>query len=250
MIKLEIDGMPTDDINQETKVLDVEGLPVRHIASQATNCQARIIVLGNAYGLMPYQRKVASLLSLRGFDTYWFPFSGQEDIRGSFSLRSGVEDLRGVYSYITSDRSPNSSGPTRILAHCAGSLIALEYLVSYPGNGVDRLAIYGLLADPSRRRSFAEPKLRECGVDNAISDKEWEYNPMQTLSGIDIPVLFCHGRDKINRKRATPQEIRQAQDVCTEANIAWFDKGYDSDIDKVFDYMPKYTTWLGSDYFE
>lgn len=223
----------------------VEHLTLRNTEPTAANVPRRgsVLILGNAYGVMPYQEPLAMALAKRGLDSWWFAFSGQSGAEGSFSRASAIQDVSVAINYIVQKQSNESLS---IIAHCAGGLMALEYLrsqsqVSLP---VKSLIIYGLLFNPSRRRSQAVPLFENSGVKTELTEDDWNYTPLQALPALTLPVLFCHAKDKINLARASEEEVDTAVEATPDAEVAWFDRGYDRDLTNLPEFVECYYAWL------
>lgn len=200
-----------------------------------------VLILGNAYGIMSYQIPLAENLSKKGIEPWWFAFSGQEGNTGVYSLETGIQDIRAAMEYLSLLKKDK---PLWVIAHCAGSLMALEYLKDNPNAEVEKLIVYGLLFKPNRRKKFALKKFGERGVNVALSIKEWDYNPLQAISRVQIPILFCHAKDKLNLFRTREDEMKDVFAVAQNAEIAWFDKGYDNDLDVLPTYVDCYYSFM------
>ena len=219
----------------------VDHLSMRQLTpSQPDEHRGDVLMLGNAYGIMDYQLPLAEALAERGFRTWWFPFSGQEDTPGNYSIPSGAKDVATAVAHLDSE----SDGPIFLVAHCAGSLMAIEYLKATPDSPIKKMAVYGLLFNPARRRSQAEPRLEKHGVRTALTDEMWNYNPLSALAKIQTPVLFCHATDPLNRARATDEEMERAVETAPQADISWFDGGYDNDQSVIPEYANRYCSWF------
>lgn len=219
--------------------LTLFGLPAEeHLKTQGT-----VLILGNAYGIMPYQTPLANALAEKGITPWWFAFSGQEGSTYAYSGESGLKDIATALKYLSLFRDDK---PLWVIAHCAGSLMALEYLKRNPCSPVDKLIVYGLLFNPNRRKSFALQKFKECGVKEAVLENEWDYNPLEAISGIQIPILFCHAKDKLNLFRARQDEMREVLAAAQDADITWLEKGYDNDINILPEYVDRYYSFLTS----
>jgi predicted alpha/beta hydrolase len=192
---------------------------------------------------MPYQEPLAHSLATTGLRPWWFAFSGQEGTAGSYSRNSGVDDITVAVDYLAAERPDD---PLFVISHCAGGLMALEYLRARHQNAarIEKLVIYGLLFNPARRRRHSLPQFKQRGVSIGLTDEDWAYNPLPVLASLDIPVLFCHAKDKINRRRATEQELAKAAEVTPKAEVVWFEKGYDRDLETLPEFVERYTAWL------
>lgn len=223
----------------------VEHLTLRNVKPEAENISQSggVLILGNAYGIMPYQEPLATALAERGLDSWWFAFSGQSGTEGSFSRASAVQDVSIAIDYIA-QKQPNES--LSIIAHCAGGLMALEYLRSRPQVSlpVKSLIIYGLLFNPSRRRPQAVPLFESSRVKTELTEDDWNYTPLQALPALTLPVLFCHAKDKINLARASEEEVDTAVEATPKAEVVWFDRGYDRDLTTLPEFVECYYAWL------
>ncbi len=219
----------------------VEHLTLWSFSPAKTSVAGAVLILGNAYGIMPYQVPLAKALADRGLEPWWFAFSGQEGTEGAFSLDSGVRDVTVIVGHLMTLRPGR---PLWVIAHCAGGLIALEYLKRNPDAPVQKLIIYGLLFHPARRREHALPKLKEYGVKLALTEDDWNYNPLPALASVRIPILFCHPKDRLNLSRATEEEMRLAVGTARQAEIVWFAQGYDANLEPLSDFVKCYYSWL------
>jgi hypothetical protein len=200
-----------------------------------------ILILGNAYGIMPYQEPLAREFANINFKPFWFAFSGQEETIGEYSFESGVNDIQIIINHI--DKS-YPDVPLYILAHCSGSLLALEYLYAYSKNPVKKLIIYGLMYNMNRRRAVAERKFKSAKVNYRLSENDWNYKPLNALSRVNIPILFCHAKDTANLGRGTEEEMSLALSYSHNADIIWFENGYDIDLSIIPLYMDKYVPYI------
>jgi alpha-beta hydrolase superfamily lysophospholipase len=202
-----------------------------------------ILILGNAYGVMPYQLPLASALADRGMEPWWFSFSGQPGTEGSFSTDSVLQDVSVALKYLATERAGQ---PISIIAHCMGGLIALEYLRTHQEDieQIRKMIIYGLLFDPARRWRHALPKLKKSGVNVGFTKAETNYSPLPALGAMDIPLLFCHAKDKLNLRRANADELALAVKTSPQAELVWFDRGYDRDLETLPDFVECYYSWL------
>ncbi len=201
-----------------------------------------VLVIGNAYGVLPYQTELARCLSLRGFRPWWWAFSGQNGTSGSFCLESGVRDIGLGLEVIRSESQRNTA--INVVTHCAGTMGITEFMCRKGCADVRRMIVYGLLFSPARRRSFAEPLMRRCGVNQTIEDYTWNYPWLEKLPQLDIPLLLCHARDSLNLQRATETEIQTAAAAAKNAELRWFEKGYDRETERVSAFADSYASWL------
>src|SRR5207244_618694 len=143
----------------------VEHLLLQSVEPETGNPAKResLLILGNAYGIMPYQVPLAEALAERGFEPSWFAFSGQEGTGGSLDAQSVLHDVSVALNHIRTKR-PNK--PLSVIAHCMGGLIALEYLGRHQEeqSRFRKAIVYGLLFNPARRWKRAVPKLKKSGV--------------------------------------------------------------------------------------
>lgn len=204
--------------------------------------KGNVMVMGNAYGIMPYQEPLAFQLEKIGYKPYWFAFRGQEGVPGYYSFETGTEDIQTVTDYL----KENNKLPLYVLAHCSGSLLTLEYMVKNPDNPFEKLIIYGLLYNMNRRRKIAERKFEESEVKYKLSEDDWNYKPLDALSKIQIPVLFCHAKDESNLGRGTEEEMEFALSHTKKSRIQWFDEGYDNNFDMIPHYIKYYKEFLES----
>jgi pimeloyl-ACP methyl ester carboxylesterase len=202
--------------------------------------KSNVIIVGNAYGIMPYVQPLAEELAKNGFAPFWFPFSGQEGKSGYYSFEQGTKDLGNV---ITAIREQNNL-PIHILAHCAGSLIILEYLLKNPQANIDKFIVYGLLYNMNKRRPIAERKLINTGVSFNLSEQDWQYNPSDAIREVNKEILFCHPKDKLNLERATIDEMNSVIALKNGNELKWFEEGYDSNINKIADFIDTYISYL------
>src|ERR1043166_1959421 len=143
----------------------VEHLTLRTIQTSNRSHVGRgsLIVLGNAYGIMPYQVPLAAALADRGFEPWGFAFSGQEGTGVSFDAQSVLHDVSVALNHIKSKKPDELLS---MIAHCMGGLIALEYLGRHQDKQrqIGKLIVYGLLFNPARRWEHALPRLKKRGV--------------------------------------------------------------------------------------
>jgi predicted alpha/beta hydrolase len=218
---------------------------IKHITifalQQKTKSNANVLLVGNAYGIMPYITPLANKLHAQGYNVFWFAFSGQENTNGSYSYKECTNDIRIISEWII-DNYPNL--PYNIISHCAGSLMTIEYLKNNPENKVKKLIIYGLLYAMDRRRTIAERKLKQCNVQYNLSEQDWGYRPLKTLSQINVPILFCHAKDKLNLDRASEEEMDLVMSHASNGRIKWFENGYDSDLNNIEQFINNYVAFL------
>lgn len=195
-----------------------------------------VLVVGNAYGVLPYQVRLASEFASQGYDVYWFPFSGQDGTAGTFGVAQGVEDLGVILSHL--DSALPATG-IHVVAHCAGSLITTEYLQGSGSSQIRSLSIYGILYAPWRRRRIAERRLRNAGVLFDLSHNDWYYPWKSRLSSLAVPTQLFHANDELNLDRANKIEIEEA---CVALNSAcvWFDRGYDTEYENIRSFRMAY----------
>lgn len=230
-------------IQNELKHLNLYMIPLKEDLKK----DGTVLILGNAYGIMPYQEPLAKALAEKNIEPWWFAFSGQEGNAGTYSGTTGLQNLNEALEYLSYYKGDR---PLWIIAHCAGSLIALEYLKNNPYTDIEKLIIYGLLFNPQRRREFAQKKFVECGVNASVTKADWNYNPLHAIASVQIPILFCHARDKLNLFRAKEEEMKEALVVAKNADIVWFEKGYDNDIEILSAYVDRYYSFLTSSMLE
>ena len=220
----------------------VKHLELLAIEGEGNEYKGNVLVIGNAYGIMPYQEPLAEEIEKAGYRPYWFAFRGQEGVPGYYSFATGVEDIKAVVDYLEG----NGNLPLHVLAHCSGSLLTLEYLVKNPGNPIKSLIIYGLLYKMSRRRKIAERKFELSEVNYKLSEEDWSYEPLDALSKVKIPIFFCHANDAANIGRGTEEEMEKALSATKKEKIQWFDEGYDDNFDMIPLYMKYYREFLDS----
>lgn len=206
-----------------------------------TENTSNVLLVGNAYGIMPYIAPLAHILSQKGFNPYWFAFSGQEGTNGHYSYKECTSDIRIISDWIN-EKHPNT--PFSIISHCAGSLMTLEYLKNNPDNKVKKLIIYGLLYAMDRRRPIAERKLKQCDVKYLLSETDWQYRPLDALSKTNIPLLFCHAKDSLNLDRASIEEMKLSVQSAPNASINWYENGYDDDLNNIDGFIGDYISFL------
>lgn len=209
---------------------------------EVSNPLTKTIIVGNAYGIMPYIKPLAIKLSENSIQPYWFAFSGQENIEGKYSHKQCVQDLCNVALYVNNTKKDNVD--INFLSHCAGSLMTLEYLKCNDSLNVKKIIIYGLLYAMHRRRNIAERKLKSCGIRYNLSEQDWMYNPLSAIKKCPSEILFCHAKDKLNFERATESEMELAVKQKQGNKIKWFEKGYDNEIALVDDYIDTYVSFL------
>ena len=228
---------------QMTDLMDSDANTLTYIRTlEVQGATRNIVLVGNAYGIMPYIPELANKFSRHNIKPYWFPFSGQEYRPGMYCIRQGVEDLAEVIQHI---RMQNSL-EINILCHCAGSLIALKYLSMYQDKEVDKVIVYGLLRNPNRRRNIAERKLKTQGVKYAIPNEEWNHNPIESLVNIEKNILFCHPEDQLNLDRATKEEMMELKAFKNNIKLRYFEKGYDEDCNSIDCFFETYLEYLHS----
>ena len=203
---------------------------------EVENPESATIIVGNAYGIMPYIKPLAQKLCNIKTKPYWFPFSGQECMDGAYSFAQGKQDLGNIVEYI----NYHNSLPINIIAHCAGSLITLEYLQKSNKPKINKMIIYGLLYQMSRRRQIAERKLINTGVKFNLSEEDWAYNPENAIKNLDFQILFCHSKDKLNIERATEQEMNKVKNLNSHNKLTWFENGYDEQVDNIDNFIDTY----------
>lgn len=208
---------------------------------ETINPKASIAIIGNAYGIMPYIIPLAEKFNEQGFKPYWFAFSGQENTSGLYSYKECTNDIKIVADWIG---DKNHDIPLYIVSHCAGSLMTLEYMKNNPDNSVNKLIIYGLLYAMDRRRPIAERKLKQCNVNYNLSEQDWQYRPITTLSKTNIPILFCHAKDSLNLDRASVEEMQLSVKSTPNARITWYDDGYDTDLKNIDIFLNNYISFL------
>ena len=202
---------------------------------------ANVLIIGNAYGVMPYIAPLATQLSESGYRPFWFAFSGQGGTPGEFCFESGVRDIEMILHWLSENHDDK---PIRIVSHCAGSLLAIEYLSKFHNSKVDKMIIYGLLFSMQRRRRIAERRLRQSGVKYNLSEADWAYSPLETLSALSIPILFTHASDELNIDRASVDEINSAVAATSDGRLIWHNMGYDNDLSLIREYIDEYVEFL------
>lgn len=201
----------------------------------------QVLVVGNAYGVLPYQLQLAQHLASRGFQVHWFPFSGQEGTSGHFGVAQGANDLDKIVSYIADS---NGDRELHAIAHCAGALLMTEYLSSR-NSPLMSLSIYGILYAPWRRRRIAERRLREKGVAFELSEGDWRYPWNDRLARITTPAQLVHSADSLNLDRASKAEVTNAC-ALLGCDCIWFDQGYDNEPDLIPSYCDVYEDFIGA----
>lgn len=231
----------------EVEEQEVQHLLLRTIRTQHSPKTAResVLILGNAYGVMNYQLPLATALAEQGFEPWWFAYSGQEGTPGAFDYDSVLRDLSIVVNHLSTNE-PDAS--LSVIAHCVSGLFALEEFAKRPDEQarIKSMIIYGLLFNPARRWRHALPKLKKSGVNIGFKKEDTNYDPLPALSEIHVPLLFCHAKDKLNLRRASEQELAMAVEAAPAAEISWFDKGYDRDLDELPLFVQRYCSWLRS----
>ncbi len=221
----------------------IKHLELLSIGGEENEYKGNILVIGNAYGIMPYQEPLAQEIEKVGYKPYWFAFRGQEGVPGYYSFETGVEDIKTAVDYL---QVHSGDLPLDVIGHCSGSLLTLEYLVKNPENPIKKLIIYGLLYSMNRRRKIAEKKFELSKVKYKLSEEDWNYKPLEALSKVDIPIFFCHARDESNLGRGAEEEMQAALSAAQNAKIQWFDGGYDNNLDMIPHYVRYYREFLGS----
>jgi alpha-beta hydrolase superfamily lysophospholipase len=190
---------------------------IQHSIGHST--RGTVLILPNAYGILPYLEPLASELAENGWDTFWFAFSGQRN-GGELSLASAVSDLSVIIDRLKSI----GSKPLSLIAHGAGALAILEYLKSDPQRCEDlnTLIITGMLFNVQRVLNSDINEIEKYNVCARLDSEETEYDPATALQAIKIPVLFCHAIDKRHLLRATEQEMNTAVNLTPNASIRWF----------------------------
>jgi len=230
--------------DQKIKSEDVGKLKVHF--TEILNPKVSTIIIGNAYGIMPYIKPLAIKLSEHGIQAHWFAFSGQENTQGEYSHKQCVQDISDVVNFLKK-KNDNGSKIT-FLSHCAGSLMTLEYLKQNADEDIKEVVIYGLLYTMNRRRNIAERKLKNSGVKYNLSEQDWAYNPLDAIEKCNSEVLFCHAKDKLNSERATESEMELAVSHQKHGNIKWFEMGYDEDNAVIDNYIETYVSFLKKDF--
>lgn len=234
--------VPSLPPHMKARDTQIEHLTLKSIdpVSRRGERPGKVLIVGNAYGVMPYQPVLGDALATEGFETSWFAFSGQEGTAGVYSVETAVRDLGLVIDHLSGE----GSASLRILAHCAGSIMVTEYLLRHGGAAVEQLAIYGLLFKPSRRRAKAEPLLQRCGVRQAIEEYGWNYPWREQMPRLETPILLCHARDDLNLERATEEEIDLAAHLAKDCKLKWFERGYDRDLEMLPEFVQTYVEWF------
>lgn len=202
----------------------------------------KTIIVGNAYGIMPYIKPLAIKLSEHNIEPYWFAFSGQENIEGEYSHEQCVQDLCNVALHVNNINRDNVD--INFLSHCAGSLMTLEYLNQKNSLDIKKVIIYGLLYAMHRRRGIAERKLKLSNIKYNLSEQDWMYNPLNAIRKCTSKILFCHAKDKLNIERATESEMELAVNQKQGNKIKWFEKGYDDEVTLIDNFISTYVSFL------
>lgn len=198
------------------------------------------LVLGNAYGILPYQTHLVDRLGERGVRAYTFAFSGQDDTNDRFYSQETCTDDIGVAIEFLLSRHEKVS----VLSHCAGGLMLLSRLSRYPCRDVDKLLIYGLLYFPQRRRHRATRLFQESGVRVGLTEADWRFDAVSAIRSIGQPVLFCHPHDPLNVGRASDKEMTTLLRATRQGRLVCTGRGYDEEPERVNDYLPFYLDWL------
>jgi len=216
---------------------------IQHSIGHAT--RGTVLILPNAYGILPYLEPLASELAENGWDTFWFAFSGQ-GIEGELSLTSAVSELSVIIDHLKSI----GSTPISLIAHGAGAFAILEYVKSEPQRCEDlrTLIITGMLLNVQRVLKSNFNEIEKHNVCVRLDSEVTEYDPAMALQAIKIPVLFCHATDHRHLLRATEEEMNSAVDLTPNAAICWFKKGYDDDLERLPPFVDTYIKWLSSDH--
>ncbi len=222
---------------KQIKIDNIGNLKIQFI--EVSDPITNTIIVGNAYGIMPYIKPLATKLSENGIQPHWFAFSGQERTEGEYSQKQCVNDIVNVVNYV---KGKNSN--VNFLSHCAGSLMTLEYLKLSKDPDIKKVVIYGLLYTMNRRRIIAERKLNNCKVKYNLSEEDWAYNPLEAIDICHAEILFCHAKDKLNFERATELEMNLVISHQRKNKIKWFEKGYDEDNSEIDNYIDTYVSFL------
>lgn len=219
----------------------VNGLPLYRSSPQYSEAKGRVLILGNAFRVMPYQSKLAEMLAMRGWEGCWFPYHGQPGTDGTYTGQSAVSDLVSMVDHC---RCTAPKSRLAIIAHCASCLVVSEFLGSGGGADIDKVVFYGFLAQPLRRREDAERIFPTTGGHFAVSEVAWGFDPRVRLGAIDADILFCHARDEMNAKRASDKEVQMLAGYCRRAKIRFFDEGYDRRTERLEAFAPVYADWI------
>lgn len=239
--------MRATGVPEEVPATTVSGLPI-HVRrpdrnNKETADAGRILILGNAYRLMPYQASLAVHLSSKGFECWWFPYHGQRDMEGSFSGQSAFDDLSAVIDY----SRRNSEGKSlSIIAHCVSCLITAHYLANSESSDINSVVFYGFLRHHVRRRRIAETEFAMTGGRIAVPQWQWDYDPTPRLRSIEQPILFCQAEDELNQKRANREEIQEVASHCRRSETLFFPVGYDVHATPLSQYAEHYARWISS----
>jgi len=228
----------------QIKQIDISGITLSkiHPDTSSTETKGRIIVLGNAYGIMPYQPKLASQLAIDGYETWWFPYRGQDGSKGTFSGFSGIDDLNTVLTY---HRQMNNNLPLFVISHCTSGLIMAEFFRRFGASEIKKVIFYGFLLNISENRMKRLKRFASFDTRFSFSSEAWSYDPRPGLRNVNIPLLFCHGKDAINRQRATQSDIQQLASECNDSQVRLFKSGYDIDPNLISNFLPYYLDWFG-----
>ena len=223
--------------------IDIMGIPTKIMLpiGSSQHSKGRVIILGNAFGVMPYQPLLGCELAEKGYEAWWFAYRGQDGTPGVFTGLSGADDLRQVFSCAREYQEKQSFS---VISHCASGLILAEYFRRYEAQNVTNVIFYGFLYKPSRRRKTSIQGFRKYNTKTAFNDSAWHYDPLPGLQKAGVPMLFCHAEDKINRLRASRTEIEVLAEQCGTATIEWFKEGYDQATDNISIFVDKYISWL------
>ena len=217
---------------------------IKHLALNSYQEQGDIIlVIGNAYGIMPYVEPLATTLNQAGYSCYWFAFSGQNETAGTFAFDNCTHDLNLIVEHL-SKQFPEKK--INIIAHCAGGLMTMEYCKRYGTEKLHRIIFYGLLYAPYRRRQIAERKLRQCKVNYSLAESDWYYNVLGSLPAVTVPVMFCHAKDRLNMERGNREEMEGVKNACS-CVFRWYEEGYDENIGNIQSFAADYIHFLKGD---
>lgn len=205
-------------------------------------CRHHVLVLGNAYGVMPYQQPIAERLSGHGFEAYWAPLRGQPaSFGGAFSIRGAASDVADIVAVIRGRAGP--ADRLSLIGHCASSLAILEYFRSHPDNRIDGAVLYSPLTN-RLRIAHGAARLGQAGVRHDLTQFDLEYAAASAARGLRTPILLVEPKDSLNAKRTCHSDLEDIQRAATSATLVDIETGYDEDASGLATAIDFYMVWL------
>lgn len=189
---------------------------VKNVANKKT-----VIILGNAYGRMPYQDALCDQMSASGYNVLSPMLSGQVGGKPRhFNIANGILDLQECCEKTTTK-------DLYIIAHCATGIIVNEFLVSHPS--IFKKAIfYSPLCHPYNLKGKVEAKFLEHSLNYDLGEREWTYsfiNEVQRNKSIPFKVFVID--DSFNKHRCTIEDGFSIRKNSSLASVAVIKNGYD-----------------------